>query len=106
MEYAWLIEIQCGSLLGKINAAQIYDVFVALEMFLFLAVDKVRHFHYYLLSSLIFKLSIKNLDFVQENVLKHPRPFKVCQHNENQKECQLMEKDEEVCATVEELKYR
>jgi len=42
LEYAWLIEIQCGSLLGKINAAQLYDVFVALEMFLFLAVDKVR----------------------------------------------------------------
>jgi hypothetical protein len=59
----------------------LYDVFVSLETFLFLSVDK-------------------------ENVLKHPRPFKVCQHNENQKECTLSDKDEELCPTVEELKYR
>ena len=42
----------------------------------------------------------------KENVLKHPRPFKVCQHNENQKECNLSDKDEELCPTVEELKYK
>ena len=58
-----------------------YDVFISLETFLFLVVDK-------------------------ENVLKHPRPFKVCQHNENQKECHLSDKEEELCPTVEELKYR
>ena len=42
----------------------------------------------------------------KENVLKHPRPFKVCQHNENQKEWNLSDKDEELCPTVEELKYK
>ena len=42
----------------------------------------------------------------KENVLKHPRPFKVCQHNENQKECNLSDKEEELCPTVEELKYK
>lgn len=40
LEYAWLIEIQCGSLFGKATAAQLYNVFVCLETFLFLAVDK------------------------------------------------------------------
>jgi hypothetical protein len=32
--------------------------------------------------------------------------MKVCQHNENQKECTLSDKDEELCPTAEELKYK
>ncbi len=80
LEYAWLIEIQCGSLVGKISAEQLYNVFVCLETFAHLAVDK-------------------------ENVLKHPRPYKICQHNASQKEC-LNSKGESLCATVEEVKYR
>ena len=81
MEYAWLIEIQCGSLFGKVTAAQLYNVFVCLETFLFLTVDK-------------------------ENVLKHPRPYKLCQHNENQKECVKQSPDSDVCLTEADLKYK
>lgn len=80
LEYGWLIEIQCGSLLGKVTASQLYNVFLCLETFIFLAVDK-------------------------ENVLKHPRPFKLCQHNVNQKECHNVRPDQ-TCSTVEEVKYR
>ena len=40
VEYAWLIEVHCGSLIGKITPAQLYNVFVSLEAFVFLAVDK------------------------------------------------------------------
>ena len=82
LEYAWLIEIQCGSLFGKVTAAQLYNVLVALETLIFLTVDK-------------------------ENVLRHPRPFKLCQHNENQKECnKLATNDESPCATEADLKYK
>ena len=80
LEYAWLIEVQCGSLIGKITPAQLYHVFVWLETFAFLAVDK-------------------------ENVLKHPRPYKICQHNVSQKECSHSRIDKP-CNTVEDLKYR
>ena len=52
LEYGWLIEIQCGSLVGKLTPAQVYDIYIWLETFVFLMVDK-------------------------ENVLKHPRPYKV-----------------------------
>ena len=52
LEYSWLIEIQCGSLIGKVTAEQLYNVVVALETFIFLIVDK-------------------------ENVLKHPRVSKI-----------------------------
>jgi hypothetical protein len=81
LEYAWLIEIQCGSLFGKVTATQLYNVFVSLETFLFLVGDK-------------------------ENVLRHPRPFKMCQHNENQKDCPKQTGDSDACQTVEELKYK
>ena len=81
MEYAWLIEIQCGSLFGKVTTAQLYNVFVSLETFVFLTVDK-------------------------ENVLKHPRPYKLCQHNENQKECSKQSPDSDVCLTEADLKYK
>ena len=84
LEYAWLIEIQCGSLFGKVTAAQLYNVFVSLETFLFLAVDK-------------------------ENDLRHPRPFKLCQHHENQKECPKHTVEDcctDICLTVEEMKYK
>ena len=83
LEYAWLIEIQCGSLFGKVTAAQLYNVFVSLETFLFLAVDK-------------------------ENDLRPPRPFKLCQHHENQKECPKHTAQDctDVCLTVEEMKYK
>ena len=67
VEYAWLIEVHCGSLIGKITPAQLYNVFVSLEAFVFLAVDK-------------------------ENVLKHPRPFKICQHGASQKECKVRQR--------------
>ena len=80
-EYAWLIEIQCGSLFGKVTAAQLYNVFVCLETFAFLTVDK-------------------------ENVLKHPRPYKLCQHNENQKECNKSDSDSSLCPTESDLKYK
>eukprot|EP00095_Tigriopus_kingsejongensis_P008238 maker-scaffold230_size244653-snap-gene-0.11 protein:Tk08238 transcript:maker-scaffold230_size244653-snap-gene-0.11-mRNA-1 annotation:"PREDICTED: uncharacterized protein KIAA1109-like isoform X7" len=80
LEYGWLIEIQCGSLLGKVTASQLYSVFLSLETLIFLVVDK-------------------------ENVLKHPRPFKVCQHDHNQKECPNVRADQ-TCPTVEEVKYR
>ena len=36
VEYAWLIEVHCGSLIGKITPAQLYNVFVSLEAFVFL----------------------------------------------------------------------
>ncbi len=82
LEYGWLIEVQCGSLLGKISAEQLYNVFVCLETFIHLAVDK-------------------------ENVLKHPRPYKICQHNTNQKECAHSNNPGgNLCATVEEVKYK
>ena len=89
--------MHCGSLIGKITPAQLYNVFVSLEAFVFLAVDK-------------------------ENVLKHPRPYKVCQHGVGQKECkgqghqgqgqgqnqglQGQDGEERPCNTVEDLKYR
>ena len=57
-----------------------YNVVVCLETFVFLTVDK-------------------------ENVLKHPRPYKVCQHSNNQKECPSSKRDVP-CPTTEELKYR
>ena len=89
------IQVHCGSLIGKITPAQLYNVFVSLEAFVFLAVDK-------------------------ENVLKHPRPYKICQHGVGQKECrrqqsqghqgqdqnQGQEGEERPCNTVEDLKYR
>ena len=81
LEYSWLIEVQCGTLMGKITASQLYNIFVAVESFVFLAVDK-------------------------ENVLKHPRSYKLCQHMENQKECTVNSEETEVCHTVEDLKYR
>ena len=89
-------QVHCGSLIGKITPAQLYNVFVSLEAFVFLAVDK-------------------------ENVLKHPRPYKICQHGVGQKECrrqqhgqghqgqgqnQGQEGEERPCNTVEDLKYR
>ncbi|CAB4060690.1 unnamed protein product [Lepeophtheirus salmonis] len=61
LEYAWLIEIQCGSL------------------FIYLAVDK-------------------------ENVLKNPKPYKICQHDTSQKECPFSE--DTPCSTEDELKYK
>lgn len=79
LEYAWLIEIQCGSLFGKVTTAQLYNILLCLETFIFLTVDK-------------------------ENVLKHPRPFKLCQHNENQKDCSKT--DELTCDTEADLKYK
>ena len=81
LEYGWLIEIQCGSLFGKVTAAQLYNVFVCMETFVFLTVDK-------------------------ENVLKHPRPYKLCQHNENQKECNKSTSESPVCPTESDLKYK
>ena len=87
LEYAWLIEIQCGVLTGKINPVQLFDILIGAEMFMFLAVDR-------------------------ENVLKHPRSYKLCQHNENQKSCSAVGNKgdgvdgAEACSTVEELKYR
>ena len=65
LEYAWLIEVQCGTLTGKINTTQLYNIVVSAETMVFLAVDK-------------------------ESVLKHPRNHKLCQHNANQKECQFL----------------
>ena len=32
LEYGWLIEIQCGSLFGKVTAAQLYNIFVCMEV--------------------------------------------------------------------------
>jgi hypothetical protein len=32
LEYGWLIEIQCGSLFGKVTAAQLYNIFVCIEV--------------------------------------------------------------------------
>ncbi len=83
LEYGWLIEVQCGSLVGKISAAQLYNVMVCAETFVHLLVDK-------------------------ENVLKHPRPYKLCQHGTNQKECPhaSSDGDNNLCCTVEEVKYR
>ncbi len=43
----------------------------------------------------------------KENVLKHPRPFKLCQHNENQKECSRSTNIESsICPTEADLKYK
>ena len=42
----------------------------------------------------------------KENVLKHPRPYKLCQHNENQKECNKSNSDSPVCPTESDLKYK
>ena len=85
LEYAWLIEVQCGTLTGKINATQLYNIVVSAETLAFLTVDK-------------------------ESVLKHPRPYKLCQHNANQKECRYLSPAQsagkEVCQTVDELKYK
>merc|ERR1719319_1217494 len=79
LEYAWLMEIQCGSLIGRMTVPQVYNVVVALETLLNLTVDK-------------------------ENVMKHPRPYKICQHDKNQKEC--IESHEDVlCPTVGDVKY-
>ena len=81
LEYSWLIEVQCGTIMGKISASQLYNIVVAAESLIFLAVDK-------------------------ENVLKHPRSYKLCQHTENQKECSYNNQENEMCHTVEDLKYR
>ena len=81
LEYSWLIEVQCGTIIGKMSASQLYNIVVAAESLLFLAVDK-------------------------ENVLKHPRSYKLCQHTENQKECSYNNQETELCHTVEDLKYR
>ena len=80
LEYAWLIEIQCGSLIGKISAPQLFDVVISLETFVYLLVDK-------------------------ENVLKNPRPYKICQHNVSQKECQYST-SEVPCSGEEDVKYK
>ena len=32
LEYGWLIEIQCGSLFGKVTSAQLYNIFVCMEV--------------------------------------------------------------------------
>ena len=34
--------------------------------------------------------------------MKHPRPYKICQHNKKQKECQESHEDA-LCPTVEEV---
>ena len=81
LEYSWLIEVQCGTMMGKMSASQLYNILVAAESLIFLAVDK-------------------------ENVLKHPRSYKLCQHTENQKECSYNNQETELCHTVEDLKYR
>lgn len=81
LEYAWLIEIQCGSLVGKMSAPHLLNVVVCLETLVHLIVDK-------------------------ENVLIHPRPFNICQHNRNQKECPIGLQKSSLCRTEADLKYR
>ena len=79
LEYAWLMEVQCGNLVGKITVPQLHHIVTSLETLLYLTVDK-------------------------ENVMKHPRPYKVCQHVVKQTECNESHEDV-LCPTVEDLKY-
>lgn len=80
LEYGWMMELTCGSLCGKVSIPQLYSVVMSLETLACLTVDK-------------------------ENVMKHPRPYKKCQHNRKQKEC--IESHEEVlCPTGAEVKYK
>lgn len=37
--------------------------------------------------------------------MKHPRPYKICQHDRKQKECEESHEDV-LCPTVEEVKYK
>ena len=79
LEYAWLMEVQCGNLVGKITVPQLYNITMCLETLLYLTQDK-------------------------ENVMKHPRPYKICQHNLKQKEC--IESHEDIlCPTADDVKY-
>ena len=79
LEYAWLMEVQCGHLVGKISLPQLYNIATCLETLLYITEDK-------------------------ENVMKHPRPYKICQHNLKQDECIESHKDI-MCPTVEDVKY-
>ena len=66
------------------SAPQLYNVVVCLETLIFLVVDK-------------------------ENVLKNPRPYKICQHNMSQKECQYSSSSGEpdgLCLTEGDVKYK
>ena len=79
LEYAWLMEVQCGNLVGKITVPQLYNISQCLETLLYITMDK-------------------------ENVMKHPRPYKICQHNLKQSECNESHMDI-MCPTVEDVKY-
>ena len=79
LEYAWLMELQCGNLVGKITVPQLHHIVSSVETLIYLTVDK-------------------------ENVMKHPRPYKVCQHNARQTEC-IESQEDVLCPTVEDVKY-
>ena len=83
LEYAWLMELQCGNLVGKVTVPQLHHIVTSLETLLNLTVDK-------------------------ENVMKHPRPYKVCQHDARQTECTnggIVTEEESLCPTVDDVKY-
>ena len=79
LEYAWLMELQCGNLMGKVTVPQLHHIVISLETLLNLTVDK-------------------------ENVMKHPRPYKICQHDVKQLDCGESVEDTP-CPTVEDVKY-
>ena len=83
LEYGWLMALQCGSLLGKITVSQLYSALACLETLAYLLMDK-------------------------ENVMKHPRPYKLCQHDVKQTACRessaaSLEDDASLCPTVGEV---
>ena len=93
LEYAWLVEVQCGSLIGKMSVPQLYNVLMGLEIMLYLS------------EVLFFKESPETLSFQdKENVMKHPQPYKVCQHNRRQTECEESLPDA-MCPSDEDVKY-
>ena len=40
LEYAWLMELTCGNLLGKVTIPQIYNLVMGLETLVYLTADK------------------------------------------------------------------
>ena len=63
----------------QVTIPQLYNIVMSLETLLYLTLDK-------------------------ENVMKHPRPYKICQHNRKQKECEESYEDM-LCPTDTEVKY-
>ncbi|XP_014678865.1 PREDICTED: uncharacterized protein KIAA1109-like, partial [Priapulus caudatus] len=81
LEYAWLVEVQVGDITGRLTAPQLASLVTALNTLVYLVLDR-------------------------ENVLQHPRAYKLCQHAVPQRACTRNPAAPLPCPTADDVKYR